>query len=61
MATPDVVGSGIPNAIRVFEELERKGHQPMGIRLDSGDLAYLSIEAAAMLDEARREASALVA
>ena len=44
--------SGIPNAIQVFEELRRRGHEPVGIRLDSGDLAYLSIQAARMLDEA---------
>lgn len=44
--------SGIPNAITVFEELRRKGHEPIGIRLDSGDLAYLSIQAAKMLDAA---------
>ena len=50
--TVDTLGSGIPNAIRVFEELRRKGHQPAGIRLDSGDLAYLSIQAAKMLDAA---------
>src|SRR5919202_915671 len=50
--TIDTLGSGIPNAIRVFEELRRKGHEPVGIRLDSGDLAYLSIQAAKMLDAA---------
>ena len=50
--TIDTLESGIPNAIKVFEELRRKGHQPLGIRLDSGDLAYLSIQAAKMLDEA---------
>lgn len=50
--TIDTLESGIPNAIKVFEELRRKGHQPVGIRLDSGDLAYLSIQAARMLDEA---------
>lgn len=44
--------SGIPNAIRVFEELRRKGHKPVGIRLDSGDLAYLSIQAARQLNAA---------
>lgn len=44
--------SGVPNAIRVFEELSRKGHRPVGIRLDSGDLAYLSIRAAQLLDQA---------
>jgi len=50
--TIDTLESGVPNAIRVFEELRRKGHEPVGIRLDSGDLAHLSIQAARMLDEA---------
>jgi nicotinate phosphoribosyltransferase len=50
--TVDTLESGVPNAIKVFEDLRRKGHQPVGIRLDSGDLAYLSIQAAKMLDEA---------
>jgi nicotinate phosphoribosyltransferase len=50
--TVDTLGSGVPNAIRVFEELRRKGHAPAGIRLDSGDLAYLAIQAARMLDRA---------
>lgn len=50
--TIDTLGSGIPNAITVFEELRRKGHEPAGIRLDSGDLAYLSIQAAHLLDAA---------
>ena len=50
--TIDTLESGIPNAIKVFEELRRKGHEPVGIRLDSGDLAYLSIQAAKMLDAA---------
>jgi nicotinate phosphoribosyltransferase len=50
--TIDTLASGIPNAIKVFEELRRKGHEPVGVRLDSGDLAYLSIQAAKMLDEA---------
>jgi len=50
--TIDTLESGIPNAIKVFEELRRRGHEPVGIRLDSGDLAYLSIQAARMLDEA---------
>lgn len=50
--TVDTLESGIPNAITVFEELRRKGHEPVGIRLDSGDLAYLSIQASKMLDEA---------
>lgn len=50
--TVDTLGSGVPHAIAVFEELRRKGHRPVGIRLDSGDLAYLSIQAAKQLDAA---------
>jgi nicotinate phosphoribosyltransferase len=50
--TIDTLESGVPNAIRVFEELRAKGHRPIGIRLDSGDLAYLSIQAARMLNDA---------
>jgi nicotinate phosphoribosyltransferase len=50
--TVNTLESGIPNAIKVFEELSRKGHRPVGIRLDSGDLAYLSIQAARMLNAA---------
>jgi nicotinate phosphoribosyltransferase len=50
--TIDTLNSGLPNAIKVFEKLRRRGHQPIGIRLDSGDLAYLSIQAARMLDKA---------
>ena len=50
--TIDTLESGIPNAIKVFEELRRKGHKPIGIRLDSGDLAHLSVQAAKILDEA---------
>lgn len=50
--TINTLQSGIPNAIQVFNELRRKGHKPMGIRLDSGDLAFLSIQAARMLDAA---------
>jgi nicotinate phosphoribosyltransferase len=50
--TIDTLESGIPNAIRVFEELRAKGHAPVGIRLDSGDLAYLAIQAVLMLDQA---------
>ena len=43
---------GVPNAITVFRELREKGQEPMGIRLDSGDLAFLSRQARKMLDEA---------
>jgi nicotinate phosphoribosyltransferase len=50
--TIDTLGSGVPNAIKVFEELRRKGHRPAGVRLDSGDLAYLSIQTAKMLNQA---------
>ena len=49
--TINTLESGLPNAIKVFEDLRRKGHEPVGIRLDSGDLAYLSIQAARMLDQ----------
>jgi len=44
--TLNTLESGVPNAIIVFEELKRKGHTPVGVRLDSGDLAYLSIQVA---------------
>ncbi len=50
--TLDTLESGVPNAIRVFEELRARGHTPVGIRLDSGDLAYLAIQSALMLDKA---------
>lgn len=50
--TYDTLGSGVPNAIKVFDYLKSNGHKPLGIRLDSGDLAYLSKQARAMLDAA---------
>lgn len=50
--TINTLNSGVPNAIKVFQELKKKGHKPLGIRLDSGDLAYLSIKAAKMLNDA---------
>ena len=49
--TYDTLRSGVPNAVRVFKELRAAGHEPKGIRLDSGDLAYLSKRARQMLDE----------
>lgn len=52
--TYDTLKSGVPNAIRVFQEMRQAGI-PLtfyGIRLDSGDLAYLSKKARKMLDEA---------
>ena len=52
--TYDVLNSGVPNAIRVFQEMKAAGHEMRGygIRIDSGDLAYLSKQAYKMLDEA---------
>ncbi len=52
--TYDTLKSGVPNAIRVFSEMRSEGIQPdlYGIRLDSGDLAYISKMARSMLDEA---------
>lgn len=50
--TYDTLKSGVPNAIKVFDELSAAGRKPLGIRLDSGDLAYLSKEARKMLDKA---------
>ncbi len=52
--TYDTLKSGIPNAIRVFKEMRESGIKlkGYGIRLDSGDLAYLSKKARVMLDEA---------
>lgn len=58
--TINTLESGIPNAITVFEELKAKGHRPVGIRLDSGDLAYLSIQAAKMLDAAGFDETSIV-
>ncbi len=49
--TYDTLRSGVPNAIRVANELEQKGEHLAGIRLDSGDLAYLSKKARKMLDK----------
>lgn len=52
--TYDTLKSGVPNAIKVFNELKEAGIKlkNYGIRLDSGDLAYLSKKARKMLDEA---------
>jgi nicotinate phosphoribosyltransferase len=50
--TYDVLQSGIPNAIRVGKELQAQGHRLLGIRLDSGDLAFLSKRVREMLDQA---------
>ncbi len=50
--TYNTLKSGVPNAIKVAKELEEKGSKLIGIRLDSGDLAYLSKKARKMLDDA---------
>lgn len=59
--TYDTLGVGIPHAIRLGLEMKEKGKKLLGIRLDSGDLAYLSKEARRMLDEAGLEDVAIVA
>ncbi len=54
--TYNTLKSGIPNAIKVFDEIIKPtGNRPVGIRIDSGDLAYLSKEARKMLDVAGYE------
>ncbi|MCP3974816.1 MAG: nicotinate phosphoribosyltransferase [bacterium] len=58
--TINTLKSGVPNAITVFGELRAAGHQPGGIRLDSGDLAYLSIQAAKQLNDAGFEDVSIV-
>ncbi len=51
--TYDVIHSGVPNAIKVAKEvLEPAGHRLKGVRIDSGDLAYLSKRVRKMLDDA---------
>ena len=52
---------GVRNAIEVGKQLRESGHEMVGIRLDSGDLAYLSIEARNLLDEAGFPDAAIVA
>ncbi len=49
--TYNTLKNGVPNAITVAKELEEKGYKLKGIRLDSGDLAYLSKQARKMLDK----------
>lgn len=50
--TYNVLKSGVPNAITVFRELDKRGYRPGAIRIDSGDIAYLSKCARKMLDDA---------
>lgn len=60
--TYNVLKSGVPNAIKAFkEEVVPRGYRPKGIRIDSGDIAYLSKEARKMLDEAGFEDCPIVA
>lgn len=57
--TYDTLKQGVPNAIKVFDELKEQGELPAayGIRLDSGDLSYLSKKARIQLDEAGHQAA----
>ncbi len=51
--TYNVLKSGIPNAIKVFDEvLAPKGYRPLGVRIDSGDITYLTKKVRKMLDDA---------
>ncbi len=60
--TYNVLKSGIPNAIRAFnEEIVPRGFRPKGVRIDSGDITYLSKKARKLLDEAGYEDCAIVA
>ncbi len=60
--TYNVLKSGIPNAIKVFnEEVVPRGFRPKGVRIDSGDITYLSKRARKMLDEAGFEDCQIVA
>lgn len=61
--TYDTLKSGVPNAIRVFKEMREQGIElkKYGIRLDSGDLAYLSKKARKMLDAAGFEDATICA
>lgn len=58
--TYNVLKSGVPNAIRVFDEvLKPMGIRPKGVRIDSGDITYLSKKVRKMLDEAGYEDCAI--
>ncbi|MDZ7718855.1 MAG: nicotinate phosphoribosyltransferase [Balneolaceae bacterium] len=50
--TYDTLQSGVPNAIKVGKEMEERGEKMKGIRLDSGDLAWLAKRSRKMLDDA---------
>lgn len=53
--TYSTLKKGVPNAIKVAKELEEKGHKLVGIRLDSGDLAYFARKSRQMMDDAGLE------
>ena len=59
--TYDTLNSGVPNALTVARELRQQGHELVGVRIDSGDLAYLSREARRIFDEAGFPAVKIVA
>jgi nicotinate phosphoribosyltransferase len=59
--TFDTLESGLPNAITVAKELEAAGHKLSGVRLDSGDLAYLSRRIRSALDAANLEYVQIIA
>ena len=60
--TYNVLQSGVPNAIKVFqEEIVPRGFRPKGVRIDSGDIAYLSKKVRVMLDEAGFQDCGIVA
>ena len=60
--TYNTINSGMKNAIRVFDEvLKPEGYRPKGVRIDSGDIAYLSKKCREMLDEAGYEDCQIVA
>ncbi len=52
---------GVRNAVKIGKELRARGHEMLGIRLDSGDLAYLSIQARKILDEGGFEKAVICA
>jgi nicotinate phosphoribosyltransferase len=52
---------GVKNAIKIGKWLQEHGHKLLGVRLDSGDLAYLSIEARKLLDKAGFRETAIIA
>jgi nicotinate phosphoribosyltransferase len=59
--TYDTLKSGVPNAIRIAKELEQQGHRLVGVRIDSGDLAFLSRRVRQMLDRENLEYVKIVA